>query len=58
MMKLDEVYKSLENPSNTGMNDDQRNVMKQLVREKQEAIMKTVVNDPQTEEYTQTRSVR
>ena len=43
MMKLDEVYKSLENPSNHGMNDDQLNVMKQLVREKQEEIMKTVV---------------
>ena len=43
MMKLDEVYKSLENQSNHGMNDDQLNVMKQLVREKQEKIMKTVV---------------
>jgi hypothetical protein len=43
MMKLDEVYKSLENPSNHGMNDDQLNVMKQLVREKQQEIMKTVV---------------
>ena len=43
MMKLDEVYKSLENLSNHGMNDDQLNVVKQLVRAKQEEIMKSVV---------------
>ncbi len=41
MMKLDEVYKSLvENPSNHGMNDDHLNVMKQLILEKQENIVK------------------
>lgn len=44
MMKLDEVYKSLvENPSNHGMNEDHLNVVKQLILEKQENIVKNNV---------------
>ena len=45
----------VENPS---MNEDHLNVVKQLILEKQENIEEQRDDDPQTEKYMQTRSVR